>query len=871
MIKKINNHIKRFYSTHKVIKLVLTVVLVCLVVAGVSFFSSLALKEETFSNVQEHTLTNVGAELEKKGGNVKVAGSDTYELYINMENLVLTVKNKKSKATWSSAVKNSSNGIDQALLAIDYLGEDNNIYQWNTYDNSVMMDTYKAYQIENGVQIHMNVNAGESSDFYEYLPQKLTIERYEKFFIEGIDQKVSEGTLDAATGEKFKKTLSLIYKKSKVEECYAVAYIGKPPVSAANQLIEMTKVMGYTTDMLLEDCEVFGLTVSFHEPAVFDVVMEVVIEDDELLVRVPTCAMQSGNDYYAIQNVKVLPNFGSVTVNEGIEGYVLVPDGTGALMEFNTANTAVPDYNRPFYNNDYFSDYYFMPEYGEELMMPIFGMIYEGSQSTHGFMGIIENGADTSYMNVKLASSDGTGSSVNKAYVSFDTLQYNKVKIYGPYSDNAATYLASTGALDIDYKVRYKLYEKPVTYYDMARDYQAYLMKQEGKEVLTYEADTKLYLEVVGALSLTKRVLGIPYDALYSMTEYDELNQMLVDLQGMNVAVQYDGFFNNGLKNTVNNKADLVKVNGSKKELEALKNYATENNIDLFYQAELGRVGKLGEGFLRKQHTIYDYSNRAAEVYRYTPALGIFDGYISSTKFSSYLVSPYYLSSVTDGFLEEAGAYDAVAVGDLTNIFYANYKPNHIVSPYAGTEVVRNNLKKIEETKKVSMVNPRMEYLALGEYATDISRESSDYALFSHTIPFRQLVMNGMSTYTTENVNMSSMPTEYYVLQAAELGADLKFLLTGKNVDVLKDSNYSYLYSTQYDNWKDTIQEVYGECNEIFKKIGTKEIVNHYMLAEKVFCTEYATGVKVITNYNLVEVQLEDGQEIAGLGYLIIS
>ena len=786
-----------------------------------------------------------------------------------MEELTFTVRNTKTNTSWSSAVKNSTNGVDKALLVIDYLGKDNNIYQWNTYDNSVMMDSYQAFLIDNGVQIQMNVNRGESSDFYEYLPQKIPVERYEEFILPTLDAKVKEGVIDATTASKYKTTLSLIYKKSQVEACYAVAYSGKPPVSAVRQLIELTKVIDYTTEMLLEDSEAFGLTVTFTEPAEFDIVMEILLEDDDLVVRVPTVAMHSANDYYSIQNVKVLPNFGAVTVNENIEGYVLVPDGTGALMAFNDANVAVPDYIRPFYDHDYFSDYYFMPEFGEELMMPLFGMIYGGDRTTHGFMGIIENGADTSYMNVRLASSEGAGSTTNKAFISFDTLQYNKVKIYGPYSDNGATYLASTGMLAIDYTLRYKLYDKGVTYYDMAKDYQSYLMAQGGVEALNFENEAMLYLEAIGALSLTERFVGIPYESLYAMTEYQELQSILEDLKGVNLAVQYNGVFNNGLNNTVNNKADLEKVNGTKKELSALQDYAKAEAIELFYQVNLSKVGKVGEGFMAKTHAMYDYGNTPAQVYRYAASLGRFDGIISNTRLFNYIVSPRYLTSITDSFLKAAEDYEALAIGDLANLYSVDYRFHRVVSPYEAKAIVDENLTKLAEAKDLTLYDPKMDYVTLSHYATDISRESSDYATFYATIPFRQLVLNGLTTYTTENVNMSSKSEAYYILQAAELGALPKFLITAKNVDVLRNSSYAYLYSTQYQNWAPIIKEVYAACEQIFERIGTKEIINHTMLEENVFCTTYATGVEVITNYNEIEAHLADGTIIAPLDYLI--
>jgi hypothetical protein len=138
------------------------------------------------------------------------------------------------------------------------------------------------------------------------------------------------------------------------------------------------------------------------------------------------------------------------------------------------------------------------------------------------------------------------------------------------------------------------------------------------------------------------------------------------------------------------------------------------------------------------------------------------------------------------------------------------------------------------------------------------------------TIPFRQLVMNGLIGVTTENVNMSTYSPAYYVLQAVELGVYPKFTLTAKNDDVLKDSAYSYLYSTQYSSLKNKINQVYSECENAWNEIGTMEIVDHSMLQEKVFRTQYASGVSVITNYNLHSVTV-DGQEIPAEGYLIVK
>ena len=162
-----------------------------------------------------------------------------------------------------------------------------------------------------------------------------------------------------------------------------------------------------------------------------------------------------------------------------------------------------------------------------------------------------------------------------------------------------------------------------------------------------------------------------------------------------------------------------------------------------------------------------------------------------------------------------------------------------------------------------------MDNIAYGSIAVDVSKESSDYATFSHTIPFRQLVMNGLCDYTTENVNISSKNAEYFVLQAAKLGSYPKYILTSKPVTSLKNTDYHYLYSAQYDLLKDGIKAMYAQIADIRGKIGTNEIAGHTCLAEKVYKTTYANGVEVIVNYNLHSVELEDGTVLEAEAYRI--
>ena len=98
-------------------------------------------------------------------------------------------------------------------------------------------------------------------------------DRYEKFLLPTLQAKLDDGTIDESAFKKYERALKMVYKKNNAENCYVLTTSGAPSISASNQLIELTKIVGYDRDMLIEDCAVYGAVPDFHEPAQFDIVM----------------------------------------------------------------------------------------------------------------------------------------------------------------------------------------------------------------------------------------------------------------------------------------------------------------------------------------------------------------------------------------------------------------------------------------------------------------------------------------------------------------------------------------------------------------------------------------------------------------------
>jgi len=852
-------------------KELLFAVLALLMIASVwfipSYFKHLGIERQAPPAYKQEGLSVPISKIDNKSGTVLLAGSEGKQLYIDTATLNLKVVDTKTGAEWNSVSNDEKSGdLEKSPIVIKFLGKDSAMYEWDAYKYTIQNGRYTLNQIDQGVQIVFDFFETDSYRLNEYMPAKISVDNYKSEFLDKLDEKVKEGKITAAQARKYQDALQLTYQLDKDNNWYFNKFSGLPPRSLVKDLIELSKAVEYTTEKLVADNQQFGIHVAITKPAKFVVTMEAVLDRGDLVVKVPTYEIQNGNDFYTMQNISVLPSFGLASADQVEDGYIFVPDGSGALFKLNTFNGKYPEYERPIYNNTYYNTLYEMPVFPENLTMPVFGMsATDHAGKSQGYMGIIDRGAELGYVKVQLGTKDTStgGTLYNKVYSAFDSMQYSRVKVFGPYSDNEARFLATTGLIPVDYTVRYKLFNDKVTYFDMAKSYRKYLMEKYNLK-LSYTASPKLFLDVIGTVTLEKRFLGVPYKELFSMTPYNELLAIMNDLKGVNKVVNYKGVFNGGLNNSITNKADLTGANGSEQEFNALMNNFDGENNTLFLGADLMRVSDTSDGFWPKTNALYGYDGKPVELMKMNDADGRFDP--GSTK--QYLLNPLFLNDTVNKFINSSKRYPNIFVNDLGSTYYAHYNPREIVDPVVTDAIVEENLKKLSEHKTIALDNPNIEKIGYAQYAANISRESSNYGTMYVSVPFRQLVMNGLTEYTTLNVNMSPDRSQYFLLQAFELGSIPKFTISAENVDVLKNTEYSDYFSIQYSALQDKIKAFYGEYSKGLSEIGSKEVVNHRMLDKNVFETTYASGASVIVNYNKFPVSIS-GYHLDALGYVI--
>lgn len=841
-----------------------------LLVAGRYGISWLHLSAQDFDDPVQNGLAESLGEIPAGKGEVQVAQQDALTMYVDTETLDIRLVDSTTGKEFHTLSENSSTA-DRARSPLTLFWQDENgqTGEWDAYTYAIARGQYTIEKIKNGVRFALTLSPGETYVVSDYLPSKITTERYQSAFLDKIDALAEKG-VNAATVARYRKMLSMSYRYDEAEDCYFMAYNSTPAKSTMMILIQMCEAIGYTQEDVLQDNADFGIAVQFSNPAQFRVYLENTLDNGSLLVSLPSYEAVCDNDSYTLRSVSVYPAFNCAEAAKN-EGYIFVPDGAGALIQMDSGLETYGDYNRAVYNNARYETVTAAPTYTEELTMPVFGMYHTGGeQAGTGYLAVIEQGAEAASIATTLkaqkADTEG-GNPYNAAYACFWLVRSSSVKVFGEFASQTAKYTVFTDRVDTDYQVRYYLFGENADYYAFAKQYRQYLTEQ-GDLTPRYNDEARLFVNLLGAASVEDSVMGVPYERTLSLTDYQQALSITAELSEVSAIYNYKWVFNGGRTGGWGGHTDLVSVNGKAADLQQLLAQSQGGN-EIFVEANLMRMYDTDGWMLDSFHAMRGFDGEVLEFSdRFYP-----DGTRNLDQaFNNYrLLHPSYLTATVDAFLKNAAPYDNIALTDLGSTYYASYGNGSAVSStQAMLQTTEPALQKLAGEKTLALHNPNANALAYCTYAVGISRESSDYGSFYTSVPFRQLTMNGITDFTTLEVNMATSSPDYFLLQALELGAIPQFTLSAEKVDELIEAGISDYYSVHYGDLKDDILAFYSTYKTAKATIGSGEIVGHRMLSEKVFETTYANGVKVLVNYNLYATEAE-GHALDALGYEIVE
>lgn len=779
---------------------------------------------------------------------VTVLENGRYTLAIHPEHMGITVTDTVRQTSWSSNPEGDTAGRN-AQFSLSYVDDRGNYSQMDSYSDSV--EKFQTTVHKGDDCIYIKYMLGDYELTGDILPQSINADKFQKRILDKLDEDDRE-------------EMQEYYKYYESENIWNLRSRG---YTRFERVYELLQKAGYTDDDIADDNVEFGITSSALKPAHFTVVLKYILTDKGFAVEVPTEYIEKSDGYFPYK-LSLFELFGTATAAD--TGYILIPDGSGALVPFRDATGSKAKLSLAVYGPDMTvtaTANLAAQTPSERVTLPVFGM----KKNTEGFLAVIEDGAATAAIEVYQA---GSYNKYNAVYPVFTV--YEKDNIYLQGSEESTKIPQFQRELyDGSFRVHYLLLDTEENgYNEMA----AALRKHYTETgVLTKMQDTAVpfYLETIGGVTGYKNMLGISYTGVVSATSYADNITILEEMKQAGISdvrLILNGWFNGGVYHSFPKNIRLLSQLGGKSAFKKLVAYAAEEGIVLYPQVNTMTVDRKGNGFWSLRHSARTLDLLEAEIASRSYATGqklSEDGIEHAT---SCILRPTEAVTLTQKFLKAYASYgmEGLYLSSAGNELYSDFLQSDTIDRNSAIAHSVDGLSKAKEQLSNVMISQGNSYAL--PYATDIlniASESSGYQMAAADVPFLQMVLHSYVHMTGTPINLAE-DSSVAALKALEYGMGLHYQVTYEPSFVLKDTNYSQNYASYYKGWLPQIQEQYTAMKPLLEQVQTADMVRHDTLAEQVYATTYDNGCRIIVNYSDAAYTVGD-TTVEPMGYALVK
>jgi hypothetical protein len=594
---------------------------------------------------------------------------------------------------------------------------------------------------------------------------------------------------------------------------------------------------GYNYDEYLEDVEHYPAATAAEKPA-FNITLRYTLEGNSLLLTVPFDKI-AYRLAYPIIRLTLLPYMGAGGMQD--EGYLLVPDGSGALLRFNNGRQ-----NQLAYSNEVYGYDEAMPRRSlivdNKAPFPVFGIYKNGSS----LLCVIEDG--DAYASI-WADVSGRNSSWNNAYASFEMIHGAEMDI--STRSERAVYLYERG-LPAGEKVTLRFTPCAPGYVGMAHEYRAQLMKKYPALSMQKETGVPVAVEIPGAVNKTQHRLGIPIDLPLKLTSYTEAEGMIRDFAGFgwdNVRIKLNGWFNHSVDHSVPTRVKLINELGSKKDFQNLVTTARRTGYELYPEADFFYVRdvKAFDGFsLYRDAARYVNRNRIEKY----PFSFVWFGERNRWGKLSYIARPASMMSMIDGFMLKTVdlGLDNIAFRNIAARLAGDYNERRLVTRAASAKMRQEKLAQLAGSGNGILLSTGFAYAApWASFITDMALDDQSFGITDASVPFYPIVLHGLVPYTGKAINLAEDYTKN-LLKSIESGAGLYFSFITEETAILQETKFRQFYANEYDKWVGDADAMYRKFSADFAGLYNQAIVDHVILAPEITVTVYEDGTMVMVN-----------------------
>lgn len=587
-----------------------------------------------------------------------------------------------------------------------------------------------------------------------------------------------------------------------------------------------------------------GLEVSYEfSQAEITIPVVYTLHDDYMSLNVVTKDIDEKTASKIVTNMAFMSAFGAADMEE--EGYFVIPDGSGAVINFNNNKAGYRVYKGKVYGRDITAVNTTKPTMTKQIYLPMYGIVKGDS----GMMVVADKGDTCASINAYVAGQKKT--SYNSCYFDFEIRTSDEYLMGG--EANPLKVFEKRGILVPEIEVRYypvsNSDKSDVDYADIAATYRNYLKTSQGVEKSPAAGSSALYMDFYGATMKRETVLGFPVTMQHKTTSFSDAKNILEQLKALgvdNMVVNYNQWTAADIKEKVADKAKPASVLGGKSDFDALMDYAKSNNITV-YPAVDNLTFKSGNGYFTMTDTAIRVSNAYSRQIEYDLAHGTENKFYKAMS----LLSPRKYAKMFTNLSKSYSKYglDTISLGSATTAIYGDYGKKSI-----SREMFKYNLQGYMEELKGSVPSILADganayVLKYVDHVSNVPLNSSKFDVFDGDIPFYQIVMSGLKPVSTTAVNGDAQIADL-VLRAISCGSNLRFDFTAETADELKDTRYDVLYYSNYKYWLEDTAGCYKFAEEALSQTAGAEITEYNILSDGEIETVYSNGVKTVVDLN---------------------
>lgn len=778
------------------------------------------------------------------------------------------VTDKQTGSTWFSNPTDAANDPLAVSTNKENL-QSTAIVTYTTSLGSVDMNNYK-YSIESGNysiteqedgSVRVDYAVGKIEKFY-LIPTAITQERFTAF----------TSQMGKSTQKKLKSNYTLYdpakldSKKNKDE---IIAMYPSVTEQALYVLMDGTsennkkKLEGYWAEANYSqaDYEIDQQLVAQakdNSGPVFNVSLIYRLEGHDLVVEVPYEDIRY-KEGYAITAVTPLPMFGAAGLEE--EGSLFIPEGGGALINFNNGRLQQNSYYANLYGWDYAIT-------RKELIsetratFPVFGMLKKDGS----FLCFMEGA--TSYAGIQ--------ADISQRYTSYNTVNAKYTVLHADQFNVSAktaqlVYMFEAAIPQDTVRHRYRFFSTN-DYVQLANAYGDYL-KETYPELAQAKASESVpvSVELLGAINKTVEKFGLPIETVFPMTTFQEATQLLQEIHGLdlsNLSIRFSGWANGGVRQQVFTRVNILRELGGKNAMQSLIASAKEMGIPLYFDGINCFANDSGilEGFISFTNAARYATREQVELYPFD----IVDYQLMDERDAYYLVRPDYARNNTTNLLNALAELkaDGVAFRDIGYLLSADYDPKQT---FTREQVKAMNIESLKEAaaqgQKV-MIKVGNDYaVPYADLITDVDLTGTEYGIIDSCIPFYQIALHGIKDLTGPTLNITGDYMDEF-LKCVEYGVGLNYTFFAEDGKKLQDTYYSNYYGASYRSWSKKFAADVTRYQAATAGLNQQNIVSHTATDGDLSITGYEDGTKVYVNYSDRDLTI-DGVKVPARDYTV--